>query len=509
MSDEEFDSFGEDEYDSDTMAFDDDDDVYTSEPDEPDTATFTTEKTRADYEVEFRVLSPDDIQMLQDNETRQVEGILGIPAERSAILLRYFKWNKERLIERYMDSPDTVLQKAGVITDDSAAPKITPAPEGFSCEICYDDEPEIESLALRCGHRFCSSCYEQYLIKKITNDGESRRIQCAATGCSVIVDERTVERLVRPDVYKRYRMLLMRTFVDDNPQLRWCPAPSCEYAVECAVPQAALNTIVPTVQCRCGTTFCHGCGLEDHLPCICHIVRLWLRKCADDSETSNWIHANTKECIKCHSTIEKNGGCNHMTCRKCQHEFCWVCLGPWSEHGTNWYSCNRFDESSSKDARDSQAKSRKQLERYLHYYNRYANHDQSARLDKELHTKTEKKMEEMQRTSDLSWIEVQFLRTAVDKLVECRMTLKWTYAFAYYLERNNQTTLFEDNQRDLEMAVESLSELLEQPIEPLAIKELKQKVLNKSSYVAKRRETLLEDTARGLSEDRWKYQTDI
>jgi ariadne-1 len=118
-------------------------------------------------------------------------------------------------------------------------------------------------------------------------------------------------------------------------------------------------------------------------------------------------------------------------------------------------------------------------------------------------------MEEMQRTSNLSWIEVQFLRVAVDKLFECRMTLKWTYAFAFYLERDNQTALFEDNQRDLEMAVEALSELLEQPIDPNIIKELKQNVLNKTSYVAKRRETLLEDTAHGLMEDRWKYQVTL
>lgn len=55
-----------------------------------------------------------------------------------------------------------------------------------------------------------------------------------------------------------------------------------------------------------------------------------------------------------------------MTCRKCQYEFCWVCMGPWSEHGSNYYNCNRFEESSSTDARDQQAKSRAALERYLH-----------------------------------------------------------------------------------------------------------------------------------------------
>jgi hypothetical protein len=42
-------------------------------------------------------------------------------------------------------------------------------------------------------------------------------------------------------------------------------------------------------------------------------------------------------------------------------------------------------------------------------------------------------MEEMQITSDLTWIEVQFMKKAVDEVEKCRMTLKWTYAMAYYL----------------------------------------------------------------------------
>lgn len=68
------------------------------------------------------------------------------------------------------------------------------------------------------------------------------------------------------------------------------------------------------------------CGFSgDHRPLICKYVKLWEKKCADDSETSNWLMANTKECAKCNSTIEKNGGCNHMTCKKCRCEYkSWV-----------------------------------------------------------------------------------------------------------------------------------------------------------------------------------------
>jgi hypothetical protein len=58
---------------------------------------------------------------------------------------------------------------------------------------------------------------------------------------------------------------------------------------------------------------------------------------------------------------------------------------------------------------------------------------------------------------------------------------------------------------DLERAVEDLSELLEQPIENECIPVLRQKVTDKSVYVQKRNEILLEDTAKGYLEERWKW----
>ena len=83
----------------------------------------------------------------------------------------------------------------------------------------------------------------------------------------------------------------------------------------------------------------------------------------------------------------------------------------------------------------------------MQYYNRWANHEQSKKLSVELYAKTEKKMEEMQITSELSWIEVQFMKKAVDEVIKCRTTLMWTYGMAYYLESGNEKELFEDNQR--------------------------------------------------------------
>ena len=58
----------------------------------------------------------------------------------------------------------------------------------------------------------------------------------------------------------------------------------------------------PTCDARCGYA-------KNHQPLTCRYVKLWEKKCADDSETGNWLMANTKECTKCNATIEKNGGC--------------------------------------------------------------------------------------------------------------------------------------------------------------------------------------------------------
>ena len=46
--------------------------------------------------------------------------------------------------------------------------------------------------------------------------------------------------------------------------------------------------------CRCGHTFCFACGNNWHEPVRCALLRKWIKKCDDDSETSNWIAANTK-----------------------------------------------------------------------------------------------------------------------------------------------------------------------------------------------------------------------
>lgn len=118
-----------------------------------------------------------------------------------------------------MDSPEKALAEAG-IHEGGAQPRLKRV-RGFTCEVCYDDATS-ETLALSCDMRCafstsptrpndisfsrvldCKSCYSQYVTSKIVDEGESRRIQCMGSKCNVIVDEKTIELLVEPDVMAR------------------------------------------------------------------------------------------------------------------------------------------------------------------------------------------------------------------------------------------------------------------------------------------------------------------
>lgn len=467
--------------------------------------------------MDYDIKSPSQIHDIQQDFINDTSAILGESSERCAILLRYFKWNKERLIENYLERRGRTLELAGL--DTSGAFSQPKAIAGFMCDICCDDDEGLQTFALKCDHRFCTDCYGRYLSQKIIEEGEAANITCPGEKCTMIVDSHTVKLMVKANVLSRYAELLDKAFIDSQNDLRWCSGPDCDKAIMCPVKKSQLRTVVPTVTCQCDFSFCFGCSREDHMPTPCYLVKLWLKKCADDSETANWISANTKECPVCSSTIEKNGGCNHMTCRKwyvqshllepwlpwltglvfsSKGEFCWICMGKWSEHGTAWYNCNRFEEKSGLDARDAQAKSRHSLDRYLHYYNRYHNHDISGRQDRALYEKTQTKMSRLQASSGLSWIEVQFLSSAQQVLQQCRATLKWTYAFAFYLEQNNMTHIFESNQADLEMAVENLSEMFGK--KEAELRDLKVEIMDRTSYCGKRRIILLSDTACNLND---------
>jgi len=460
-------------------------------------------RDKIEEEFVYEVLTTDQIVGHMVDCIKEVNGVVEIPTTTVRILLNHFKWDKEKLMEKYFsETQEKMFEDAHVISPyrKGSPSKVKKSLSGvLECEICCLSLPANMMTGLECGHLYCKQCWTDYLTTKIMDEGSSQMIECPGR-CNIIVDDATVMKLTQDRVKLKYQHLITNSFVQCNRLLRWCPSPDCNNAVK------VLHVESKPVKCRCGHVFCFSCGENWHDPVRCSLIRKWIKKCDDDSETSIWISANTKECPKCGATIEKDGGCNHMVCKNqsCKTEFCWVCLGPWEPHGSSWYNCNRFDEDEAKENREGQEKSRAALQRYLFYCNRYMNHLQSLKFESKLYSMVKDKMEEMQQ-HNMSWIEVQFLKKSLDILCDCRRTLMYTYVFAYYLRKNNQSAIFEDNQRDLESATEQLSEYLERDISAENLADIKQKVQDKYRYCDNRRKVLLAHVHEGYEKDWWEY----
>ena len=112
---------------------------------------------------------------------------------------------------------------------------------------------------------------------------------------------------------------------------------------------------IKVVTCAAYHSTCMSCNEPAHVGVDCEQLVKWreiLSKRVGEndgvsvSEVADklWLAANTKQCPHCSASIEKNDGCNHMTCRKCRHEFCWICMQKWSLHSMNTggsFQCNR------------------------------------------------------------------------------------------------------------------------------------------------------------------------
>ncbi|KAI8364089.1 hypothetical protein BD560DRAFT_483946 [Blakeslea trispora] len=419
------------------------------------------------YQASHHIRTSTELMKIHEGMVDHIITMTNLTQDDALLLLYFFRWNLEKLVEAYLDSPGETLKKAGARTEKSIS-----VLEFMQCNICLDDCESSKMAGASCGHKFCRSCFSYYLNSKTKEN------------------------------YVPHEDLLVQTFVRHSTFLKWCAAPDCNFVIECHILKSDMETIVPTVHCQCGYSMCFGCDMPNHEPVTCLLARSWLTKSKEDNESVNWIANNTKDCAYCHTAIEKNGGCNHMTCWKCRHQFCWICLKSWNHH--NQTACSRYLD----NTEDRKSAVRCNIERYLHYYNRYVNHEQSAKLEKAAYAETEQKMIQLQLEGNFSWNETQFIKHAVDTVVRCRNTLKWTYAFAYYLKQSNEKALFEDNQEDFEIATEQLSELLEQPINKENSLVLRQVIIDKTVYVTQRQRVLLDHASQGLQDGIWLFDFD-
>ncbi|CAG7724017.1 unnamed protein product, partial [Allacma fusca] len=352
-------------------------DYYCTVDDEIDMGDLKKDPESFQYEC----LRVEEVEKLLNEMVEMLSVQLKVTPALAKLLLHTMEWSLPEIINVFeSDAHGTLVAAKVKPANNNNTPKSLiqcSMKVGMTvCPVCIAHQPTDSFKSLACGHQFCRECWSTHFEIQIV-EGISTSIGCMAQDCIVLAPEDFVLALLtKPNIREKYQRFAFRDYVKSHPQLRFCPGPNCDIIVRSKEPMAKR------VLChQCKSTFCFKCGTDYHAPTDCETIKRWLTKCADDSETANYISAHTKDCPKCHICIEKNGGCNHMQCYNCKHDFCWMCLGDWKNHGSEYYECSRYKENPNIAYESVHAQAREALKKYLHYYERWENHSKSLRLE--------------------------------------------------------------------------------------------------------------------------------
>ena len=148
---------------------------------------------------------------LAQAEVRSVSELLCCSCDVSALLLRHFRWDREKLTDGahtlpcfplvsaahararhgrallprasavYMTDPDKALEKVGVVAEDhsvlhrgemvlvSGVERVGTGLTPKTCQVCYESTTMYS--ALECGHPFCNECYATFIEHKVADEG--------------------------------------------------------------------------------------------------------------------------------------------------------------------------------------------------------------------------------------------------------------------------------------------------------------------------------------------------
>ncbi|KAL9263486.1 putative E3 ubiquitin-protein ligase ARI8 [Drosera capensis] len=414
------------------------------------------------------ILEEADICLRQEDDITRVSTVLSISRVDASILLRHYNWSVSKVHDEWFADEEKVRRAVGLL----AKPVVEfPNASEMACGICFETFPAEAMSAASCGHPFCCLCWSGYIGTAINDGPGCLTLRCPDPSCNAAVGLDMINMAVSEEDKKKYDRYFLRSYIEDNRKAKWCPAPGCEHAVEFVVGSGTYD-----VTCHCSYGFCWNCTEEAHRPVDCSTVSKWIMKNSAESENMNWILANSKPCPRCKRPIEKNQGCMHITCTPpCKFEFCWLCLGSWSEHGERtggFYACNRYETAKQEGVYDEAERRREMaknsLERYTHYYERWAT-NQSSR-QKALGDLQLMQNVHLEKLSDIQCqpeSQLKFILEAWLQIVECRRVLKWTYAYGYYLPEHEHAKrqFFEYLQGEAEAGLERLHQCAEKELQ--------------------------------------------
>ncbi|KAK5615777.1 hypothetical protein CRENBAI_022306 [Crenichthys baileyi] len=394
-----------------------------------------------------RTMTQEEVRQLMQRTVQQVSATLSLDLDWAEHLLIHCKWNVDLLVQRYTDDPDALIMAAGLRCRNPQPPPS----HASTCPVCLG--PRTGSMepipTLSCMHYCCRSCWQEYLTARIEQN-LVMNCNCPITDCQAQpTSQFFLGILTDKDTVAKYENALLRGYVECCSNLTWCTNPQGCDQILCKENMGSMGTCS-----KCCWSSCFSCNFpEAHYPASCSHMSQWMddggfyEGMSMEAQSKHLAKLISKRCPSCQAQIEKNEGCLHMTCAKCNHGFCWRCLKPWKPTHKDYYNCSAMV-----------SKAARQEKKFQDYNERCTFHHQAKDFAVNLENKVSSINEALQMKS------LTFVIDACKILAQARKVLAYSCVYSYYNQETEKMDVMEQQTEALDLHTNALQILLEETL---------------------------------------------
>lgn len=201
-------------------------------------------------------------------------------------------------------------------------------PKIIGCTVCFEALSATtlprQRVTAGCKHEttVCESCVRGSIVATMT-DANWEHPRCPE--CAAVLSHSEITVFVERAVMARHDERVFLASMAQMPEFRWCLGAGCGAG---QLHEGGAEAPIVTCQ-KCGKKMCfvHGVRWHEGQTCAAFQAEKERREEAEagTKATLEHLRRKTKACPRrgCGIRIEKNGGCDHMKCRKCGLDFSW------------------------------------------------------------------------------------------------------------------------------------------------------------------------------------------
>lgn len=277
------------------------------------------------------------------------------------------------------DIPDGEVQlpldlKVGLLDFNSKAERERFEQETFECGVCLEPKKGINChRLLHCSHVFCIPCLQDFYNTCIT-EGDVDGVKCLDPDCgkqkpaapetnsgkkrkkpASLSPSELLQIQLTPETVQRYVFLKRKKKLEADKNTVYCPRTWCQGAARSKKhpkptdpmsddfdvsdeeddqvvfdPLGDEGQLPPVAErlavCEdCNYAFCCVCKKGWHGELVRCFPRREAELSAEEKATEEYLRLYTSPCPTCDAPCQKQMGCNHMKCFKCDTHFCYLC----------------------------------------------------------------------------------------------------------------------------------------------------------------------------------------